>query len=1089
MMTLVLDHMLEYGPLYEEHIQPFVRSTSPRIPFYSSVTGKRLSGDGCLGPAYWRQNMESPVLFNTAMRSALAGNEDRTILIEIGPHPALKGPLGQILRDLGREDVHVGTLDRSKTCTEALLHTAGKLFQHTVAFDLSVVCPPGERPARDLPGYSWKRDASHWSEPRIAREWRFRKDKPHELLGSRVVEVANERCWRNVVSIEHLSWLSGHKVNGQIVFPAAGYVCMVGEALRQVSGDHTYTLKNVSMTSGLVLEHDTQVEVVTRLTPTAMDTDDLSWFSFCITSFDGTRWVKHCFGEARASKDKSFCPLGLAVKGTESLPRKVDEKEWYGILSRVGFQYSGAFEGLRDISAATVDNRSVGTVPNSEAHAARYSLHPGVIDRCFQLFTVSAYRGLGRNCRSIAVPTFMERITICPASQSLRTTADITSQERGSFAGRLEARDDADQVVLQVQGFRATAVTSAADEEKVPLITNIEWRPHADLVRLEDYLHPREKCAKEWHLLEELTLLCILDHQDRIQVTSATPSHLAKFRTWMQDYISDYKLGRNCFVSVDQRLWELESDQRLARIEQIRVEASASRYAVFCTAVYRLFSTAEDIFRGDVHPLHILLKDDVLTQIYTVGDELNYRDAIQLLAHANPRMRILEVGAGTGGTTAKVLQALKSACNEGESMYSTYTYTDISAGFMTAAKERFADFDRVEYAALDINQDPVKQGFHPESYDLVIGSNVVHATPSLNTSLRHLRSLLRPGGRLFLQELCPDNKFVNYVMGFLPGWWLGADDDRVHQPYVMPERWMQELLAAGFNSPEALVLDGDAPYHQSVGIIASPALSFPKSPRVTLMSHSAEGPYVQEMRSVLEASGISTDTYLFGNGQPPPRQDIISLLDLQEPTVHGFSQETFTTTVNCLTTLGAKMIWAIPAAQVGCEDPRSAMTLGLARTARNELSAKIYTVELDSSTPVSEATLALAEILSRLYKPELDGDAMDPDWEYAVVKGQVLIPRFHWQPMLDALSGSAEDADGSLSRSLTIRSPGLLHTMEWVQCPRQKVLEGQVVVETKAIGLNFRVSRPHPSAAPSLFSLYFCIPAWKRVEKKLVANL
>lgn len=1060
MVCLVLDHMLEYSALYEEHLQPFVKSSSPQIPFYSSVTGKRLSGDGCLGPAYWRQNMESPVLFNTAVRSALAGKEGRAVLIEVGPHPALKGPLGQILRDLERKDVHVGTLDRNKSCSEALLHTAGKLFQQTLAFDLSAVCPPGERPARDLPGYSWKRDASHWKEPRVAREWRFRKDAPHELLGSRVIEVPNERCWRNVTSLEHLPWLSGHKVNGQVVFPAAGYICMVGEALRQLAGDRTYTLKNVSMTSGLVLEHDTQVEVVTRLTPMSMDTDDSPWLSFCITSFDGTRWVKHCFGEARASTDKSFVSLGLAVEATETLARKIDDKEWYGILSRVGFQYTGAFEGLRNVSAATEDNRSVGTVPNRDDQAARYALHPGVIDRCFQLFTVSAYRGLGRNCKSIAVPTFIEGLTIRPTTQALRTTANISSEDRGSFVGSLEARDDRDQAILQVKGFRATAVTSAADEEKVPLITNIKWMPQVDMVRLGDYMHPRENCAKEWHLLEELTLLCILDHQDRMQVTSATPPHLVKFHSWMQDYISDYKLGRNCFVSSDERLWELASDQRLARIEKVRAEASASRYAVFCTAVYRLFSTAEDIFRGEVHPLHILLRDDVLTQIYTVGDELNYRDAIQLLGHTNPRLRILEVGAGTGGTTAKVLQALKSACNEGESMYSTYTYTDVSAGFMTAAKERFAGFDRMEYAALDINQDPIKQGFHPESYDLVIGSNVVHATPSLNTSLRHLRSLLRPGGRLFLQELCPDNKFVNYVMGFLPGWWLGADDDRVHEPYVTPERWTQELVAAGFNKPDALVLDGDAPYHQSVGIIASPAISFAKSPRATLMCYSADGPYVGEMRSALEVSGIPTDTYLFGQGQPPPRQDIISLLDMQELTVHGFSQEAFATTVSCLTALGAKMIWVMPAAQVGCEDPRSAMTLGLARTARNELSAKIYTVELDGSTPVPEATRAVAEVLSRVYKPELDGDAMDPDWEYAVVNGQVLVPRFHWQPMLEAFSGSAEEADGSLSKALTIRSPGLLHTMEWVQSPRQGPLEGQVVVETKAVGLNFRVSKP-----------------------------
>ena len=198
--------MLDYGALYEEHLQPFVQSVSPTIPFYSSVTGKRLTGDGCLGPAYWRKNMESPVLFNTALRSALRGKNGRVVFIEVGPHPALKGPMGQILRDVERtEDVHVGTLQRDKGCEESLLHLAGKLFQQNVGIDFSMVCLPGGRLVKNLPRYSWKQDTTHWTEPRIAREWRFREHAPHDLLGSRVVEVSSETCWRNKLALDDVN--------------------------------------------------------------------------------------------------------------------------------------------------------------------------------------------------------------------------------------------------------------------------------------------------------------------------------------------------------------------------------------------------------------------------------------------------------------------------------------------------------------------------------------------------------------------------------------------------------------------------------------------------------------------------------------------------------------------------------------------------------------------------------------------------------------------------------------------------------------------------------------------------------------------
>ncbi|KAK8042338.1 Beta-ketoacyl synthase [Apiospora phragmitis] len=214
-------------------------------------------------------------------------------------------------------------------------------------------------------------------------------------------------------------------------------------------------------------------------------------------------------------------------------------------------------------------------------------------------------------------------------------------------------------------------------------------------------------------------------------------------------------------------------------------------------------------------------------------------------------------------------------------------------------------------------------------------------------------------------------------MGFFPGWWLGTEDGRVVEPYISPDQCSQELVKAGFNEPEASTLDGSAPYHMSVG--------------------------------------INAEIHIFNGEEGPPNlpdQDIISLLDLEEPLVYGFS---------------AKLIWAIPSAQIGCDDPRAAMTLGLARTTRNELSAKIYTVELDRATSTSNAAKALADILLRVYKPASDPEGMDPDWEYA-------------KTMLNAFSSSdekeAEAEAMAMAKTISIKTP--------------------VVIQTQAVGLNFR---------------------------------
>lgn len=202
----------------------------------------------------------------------------------------------------------------------------------------------------------------------------------------------------------------------------------------------------------------------------------------------------------------------------------------------------------------------------------------------------------------------------------------------------------------------------------------------------------------------------------------------------MQGHIEQYKSGSNGFVARDIRLWELSREERLGRIEAIATQVSASKSAPFSKAVYRLFKAADAIFNQETNPLHVLLEDGVLAQFYNVVDVLDYSAVIRAVAHTNPRLRVLEVGAGTGGTTAKVLQALKSPY--GEYLYSSYTYTDISSGFMPAAKERFASLKNIEYAVLDISQDPVKQGFQWGSYDLIIGTNVSSQGFLLDT--RHL---------------------------------------------------------------------------------------------------------------------------------------------------------------------------------------------------------------------------------------------------------------------------------------------------------------------------------------------------------------
>ncbi|KAF5121795.1 Highly reducing polyketide synthase gloL [Metarhizium anisopliae] len=869
------------------------------------------------------------------------------------------------------------------------------------------------------------------------------KDGSKSLLGNRIVETAaNEPVWRNSLALEDVPWLAGHEVNGQIVLPAAGYIAMVGEALLQLhevadeSHETTFSIKNLHIASARILKMNSTVELITSLKPIMIDASETTaWYQFAISSFDGTRWMRNCFGETRVFIDKSFTPPCQVGPQNASFPRIVDEK-------------------------ACTDNSDQSQSHRGYEHSTQYVLHPSVIDQCFQLFTVASCRGIRRNISQVSVPTFIEEIVVCPCptSQTLSIVAHVDNAlERGSFTGNLVAQSaEGDErpttTCIGLKGLKTSALTSRsdrdADEEEMPLITQLEWMPHSDFADLGSRFRRPAPRVMEWPLLEELTLLCMLDHDEGIETNGKTAKHLVKFSVWTQQQIENYKQGTNKFVDKNKRLEEKSAEQRLERIKEIMAILSSSPYAILAKAVDKLFSVAPAIFSGETHPLHILMEDHVLAEFYDALS-MDSADLLKLLANTNPHMRILEVGAGRGGTTARVLRALTSSY--GECLYSVYTYTDVSAGFIPAAKQRFANHEKIEYAVLDVAADTAQQGFQPGSYDLIIAANVIYATPYLNETLGNMRNLLRFGGG-------GGYSWKNSVLGFLHGWWLGAQDNRVDQPYVSPERWTKELLHAGFSKPEVIVLDDSAPYHVNTGILVSRESRHASLLAVSVLCHSPNSPYVSEMHQCLESLDVAVNICHFGQ-ELPAHNDIISLLDLEVPVLHEMTEETFDTIKEYLSSHKAKILWVTPASQVGdVKDPRAAMVLGLVRTVRNERSLPFFTIEVDETTT---SAVAAASAHAGSEQPN-NRESIDPDYEYAIIKGEVLVPRLHRQTISEAFQSTqrgddCETDDLTTDRHITMEMPGLLHTMTWSKGGSSRSpADGDIVVETRAVGLNFR---------------------------------
>ncbi len=225
----------------------------------------------------------------------------------------------------------------------------------------------------------------------------------------------------------------------------------------------------------------------------------------------------------------------------------------------------------------------------------------------------------------------------------------------------------------------------------------------------------------------------------------------------------------------------------------------------------RCASSLTELLLGQVDALTILfgMGDPVPSDIYRkapmgrAGMRV-LRETIQALISELPegrRLRIIEVGAGTGSATASVLPELPDGQFE-------YVFTDISAGFFAEAEAKFGDGNGcIEYRPLDIERDPTAQGFNAHSYDLLIAANVLHATRDLDECLTHCRSLLAPSGQLVAYENLWTMGWMDMTFGQLDGWWRFKDEYRPNSALADSTAWRSALNNTGFGEVEVVGFD------------------------------------------------------------------------------------------------------------------------------------------------------------------------------------------------------------------------------------------------------------------------------------------
>ncbi|MCW2306576.1 SDR family NAD(P)-dependent oxidoreductase [Rhodobium gokarnense] len=235
---------------------------------------------------------------------------------------------------------------------------------------------------------------------------------------------------------------------------------------------------------------------------------------------------------------------------------------------------------------------------------------------------------------------------------------------------------------------------------------------------------------------------------------------------------------------------------------QARREVSPAQWALADAALKAL----PEILTGRLRATDVLFPDGRQTLVEAVYKENAVaarfsrtlaEAAAGIVAEGTGReLRILEIGAGTGGTSEPVFDALQPHADR----IAEYCYTDVSKAFLIHAERDYAGrVPGLRTALFDVERRPQEQGLGT-GYDLIIAANVLHATADIHRTLSHVREVLAPGGTLLLNETSRPTLFTHVTFGLLDGWWRFTDPDRriPGTPSLTLEAWRRALEGAGF---------------------------------------------------------------------------------------------------------------------------------------------------------------------------------------------------------------------------------------------------------------------------------------------------
>jgi acyl transferase domain-containing protein/NADPH:quinone reductase-like Zn-dependent oxidoreductase/SAM-dependent methyltransferase len=1126
-------HMSTIAEKYREAMGAVRPESGNGIHFFSSVTGERhdvskLGADywvqNMVSPVLFQQSVTSLCSGKQSQSSKRRPRSSGTPdwLIEVGPHSALSGPIRQTLEAAGISKLaYASVLVRNKDTVHTALDFVASLVADgcQVSFEsINYPCgsPAGLKVLSDLSSYSWNHGTVHWAESRYSKGYRFRQFPRHDLVGHPVSDFnLLEPRWRNFIRVSENPWVREHQVTNSILYPAAGMIVMAVEAMRQmakmkptklrVSG---YELRDINIGKALVIpETNDGVETMLTMRPlntSSKESSDL-WQEFRVFSHGSSEdWTEHCRGRIAyrmesaptiidAGREKlahdEELRLGHA-QAQEVCTSRVNVHDMYEALDAIQLSYGETFRNITDMNCGP--GQSFGTVEIANVAKVMpygfefdYLIHPTTLDSIIQTI-FPALAPAGSVIENAIVPTFIERVFISDsisnvAGHQYKTWSSASFQGFKNATATInvaEALEDKLLSLVEIHGLQCSSLVEPTTQDissKVPkLCFRLDWDTdidHLTPASTEDMFTVLDVDPAESRTISNLETVSLYYIQQALKDLTAEDilqldPHHQVFYEWMRSQVESAEAGN---------LPHQTSHWLDATVEE-RAEAFDIARNSCCEGrmVYRIGQNLVRILRKEVDPLELMLEDDLLYDVYrdSLGNDRCYRQMvsyIQKLAYKNPTLNVLEIGAGTGGATLPIIQALAHTDSR-YAQFAHYDFTDISTGFFEKAQENFKAWSGLmSFKKLNIEEDPLTQGFIEGSYDLIIAANVLHATKSMKTTMENVRRLLKPNGKLVLTEITQRPLRLTMVFGNLPGWWMGAEEGRRHGPSLYDHEWDTLLKKTGFSGLDICRSDYPQDADHVYSVIASSAVISKRSqlPEIFAIMPAHESAIAEH--AILRISKMcETSIQRFQIDSIPDVTGaiILFLAEVEQPILTQLPKQEFSNVQRAIST-SKLVLWVTTGGSVEGTRAEANVVSGLARAVRAENHAlKFITLDLDSHLDSDmEATLTICRIFETATRDIEQNQGVD--FEYSERAGKILIPRiFEDTQTNDFIQADINPPVADLepfsqpgrSLKLEVGVPGLLDTLRFVDDPIMEcaLAPDEVDISIRATGVNFK---------------------------------